>query len=78
MKKITQYIILAFMLVLPAALQAQQTPVISQYMMNKFLVNPALAGVKGYTNINFTARQQYGMFQNAPRTFVLSGETRLL
>ena len=78
MKKITQYIILAFMLVLPAALQAQQTPVISQYMMNKFLVNPALAGVKGYTNINFTARQQYSMFQNAPRTFVLSGETRLL
>lgn len=78
MKKIIQYIIPAFILVLPASLQAQQTPVISQYMMNKYLVNPALAGVKGYTNISFTARQQYSMLQNAPRTFVLSGDTRLL
>ncbi len=78
MRKIIQYIIPAFILVLPATLQAQQTPIISQYMMNKFLVNPALAGVKGYTNINFTARQQYSMLQNAPRTFILSGETRLL
>jgi len=78
MKKIIQYIIPAFMLVLPATLQAQQTPVISQYMMNKYLVNPALAGVKGYTNISFTARQQYSQLHHAPRTFVLSGETRLL
>jgi type IX secretion system PorP/SprF family membrane protein len=52
--------------------------VISQYMMNKYLVNPALAGVKGYTNISFTARQQYSQMKNAPQTFVLSGETRLL
>lgn len=78
MRKIIQYIIPAFILVLPVSLQAQQTPVISQYMMNKYLVNPALAGVKGYTNISFTARQQYSMFQNAPRTFFLSGDTRLL
>ena len=78
MKKIIQYIIPAFILVLPISLQAQQTPVISQYMMNKFLVNPALAGVKGYTNISFTARQQYSMLENAPQTFILSGETRLL
>ncbi len=78
MKKIIQYIIPAFILVLPAILQAQQTPIISQYMMNKYLINPALAGVKGYTNISFTARQQYSMLKNAPRTFVLSGDTRLL
>lgn len=78
MRKIIHYIIPAFILVLPAILQAQQTPIISQYMMNKYLINPALAGVKGYTNISFTARQQYSMLQNAPRTFVLSGETRLL
>jgi type IX secretion system PorP/SprF family membrane protein len=78
MRKIIQYIIPAFILVLPVSLQAQQTPVISQYMMNKFLVNPALAGVKGYTNIGFTARQQYSLLENAPRTFILSADTRLL
>jgi type IX secretion system PorP/SprF family membrane protein len=78
MRKIILFIIPALFLVLPVSLQAQQTPLMSQYMMNKFLVNPALAGVKGYTNISFTARQQYRMLQNAPRTFVLSGDTRLL
>ena len=78
MRKIIPCIIPALFLVLPVSLQAQQTPLMSQYMMNKFLVNPALAGVKGYTNISFTARQQYSMLQNAPRTFVLSGDTRLL
>ena len=78
MKKIIQYITLSCFAILPAALQAQQMPVISQYMMNKYLVNPALAGVKGYTNISFTARQQYSMLQNAPRTFILGADTRLL
>jgi type IX secretion system PorP/SprF family membrane protein len=78
MRKIILYIIPAFILGLPVSLRAQQTPMISQYMMNKFLVNPALAGVKGYTNISFTARQQYSMLENAPQTFVLSGDTRLL
>jgi type IX secretion system PorP/SprF family membrane protein len=78
MKKIILWIIPAIVGVLPAVLNAQQTEVISQYTMNKYLINPALAGVKGYTNINFTARQQYSMLQNSPRTFILSGETRLL
>ncbi len=78
MKKIILHIIPAFIAILPAPLHAQQTPMISQYMMNKYLVNPALAGVKGYTNISFTARQQYSMLQNAPRTFILSADTRLL
>lgn len=78
MRKIILCIIPVLFGVLPLSLQAQQTPVVSQYMMNKFLVNPALAGVKGYTNISFTASQQYSMLENAPRTFILSGETRLL
>ena len=51
---------------------------VSQYMMNKYLVNPALAGVSGYTDFNITARQQYNGFQNAPQTFLLSAQTRLL
>ncbi len=38
-------------------------------MMNKFLVNPALAGVKGYTNISFTARQQYSYASEFPADF---------
>ncbi len=78
MRKIILYIIPALFLGLPVSLKAQQNPIISQNTLNKYLVNPALAGVKGYTNITFTARQQYSMLENAPQTFILSGETRLL
>jgi type IX secretion system PorP/SprF family membrane protein len=60
------------------ALHAQQKPVFSQYMVEKYLVNPAFAGNNGYTTVNMTARQQYSAFSNPPRTFMVSGQTRLL
>ncbi len=56
----------------------QQTPVFSQYMVNKFLVNPALAGGNGISTINMIAREQYVGLENAPRTFSLSAQTRLM
>ncbi len=58
--------------------RAQQQPLISLYPANRFLVNPALAGATGYTDFNFTARQMYTGFQNAPRNFVVSANSRLL
>ncbi len=76
MKK-TLYIFLAFNLILPLV-QAQQGPLYSQYMVNKFLINPATAGSSGYTSINMVARNQYTGFVNAPRTFALTAQTRLL
>lgn len=57
---------------------AQQLPLYSQYMMNKYLLNPAIAGSDGYTTISLTAREQWLGFDKAPRTQVLSFETRLL
>ncbi len=72
------YISLLVFMILPFRGSAQQQPLISQYTMNKFLVNPALAGATGYTNLNFTARQMYSGFQNAPRSFLFSADTRLL
>lgn len=50
----------------------------SQYMVNKFIVNPAVAGANGYTDINMVARQQYVGLENAPRTFALTAQSRLL
>jgi type IX secretion system PorP/SprF family membrane protein len=58
--------------------KAQQQPLISQYTLNKFVVNPALAGATGYTHVNFTARQMYSGFHNAPRSFIVAAESRLL
>lgn len=72
------YISLLVFMILPFRGSAQQKPLISQYTLNRFLVNPALAGATGYTNLNFTARQMYSGFQNAPRSFLFSANTRLL
>lgn len=57
---------------------AQQLPIYSQYMMNGFLLNPAVAGSDGYTSFNLTAREQWLGFENAPKTRSLSVQGRLL
>ncbi len=72
---------LAFILVLLALRQitlAQQLPIYSQYLYNKFLINPAHAGSDGYTSINLTAREQWVGYSGAPRTYSLSWQTRIL
>lgn len=56
----------------------QQQPVYSQYMVDKFIVNPAVAGANGITTVNLLSRQQYVGLENAPRTFALNAQSRLL
>lgn len=56
----------------------QQLPIYSQYLYNKFLINPAVAGSDGYTSYNLTAREQWVGYSGAPRTFSFSGQTRIL
>lgn len=58
--------------------KGQQMPLYSQYMMNGYLINPAIAGSDGYTSFNLTAREQWLGFQHAPQTRSFSGQTRLL
>lgn len=50
----------------------------SQYTMNKFLINPAFAGSEGFTSVNLAARQQWLGFENAPSTQSISGQARIL
>lgn len=59
-------------------LKAQQFPVYSQYMMNSFLINPAVAGHEGYTAVNLTVREQWLGLEDAPSTYAITGQTRLL
>lgn len=56
----------------------QQLPVYSQYLYNKFLINPAVVGSDGYTSINLTAREQWVGYYGAPRTFSFSVQSRML
>jgi len=54
---------------------AQQSPMYSQYTLNPFLINPAIAGSVNYTPITLTARQQWLGIKDAPSTQVISGYT---
>lgn len=56
----------------------QQLPLYSQYLYNKFLINPAVAGSDGYTSVSLTAREQWVGYFGAPRTVSFSMQTRLL
>jgi type IX secretion system PorP/SprF family membrane protein len=57
---------------------AQQVPIYSQYMFNKFILNPAVAGSEGYTAYNITSRVQWMGFKDAPVTNAISAQTRLI
>lgn len=57
---------------------SQQLPLYSQYLYNKFLINPAHAGSDGFTSFNLTAREQWAGYTGAPRTYSFSWQTRLL
>lgn len=63
---------------IPFLVKGQQLPLYSQYLYNKFLINPAVAGSDGYTSFSMTAREQWVGYSGAPRTFSLSAQTRLL
>ncbi len=55
----------------------QQLPIYSQYHMNKFLINPAVAGLEGYTAFNLTAREQWLGIKDAPKTHAISVQSRI-
>jgi len=76
MKKVRVVAIL--FLIFTAGIKAQQLPLYSQYMFNRFLINPAVAGSDGYTSFNLTAREQWIGIDNSPKTHSLSYQTRML
>jgi type IX secretion system PorP/SprF family membrane protein len=56
---------------------AQQKPVISQYMFNGLVLNPAYAGVQGYFSATALHRNQWVNFDGAPVTSTISGHTNI-
>jgi type IX secretion system PorP/SprF family membrane protein len=70
--------ILLSLLLLPVGLSAQQTPVYSQYFVNGFVVNPALAGSDGTLKFEASARDYILGVKESPRTVTASANGRLL
>lgn len=58
-----------------ANVNAQQLPFYSQYMLNGFLLNPAVAGTQEGIPVALTYRNQWAGFTDAPKTFTLSANS---
>lgn len=54
---------------------AQQKPHYTQYMLNQYLLNPALTGIEDYTDIRLSHRIQWDGLQGAPVTSYLTVST---
>ena len=67
-KKIIPVILLAVLL----KAEAQQLPQYSQYMINDYVINPAVAGKMPYYEAKSSNRYQWAGITDAPRTYVLS------
>ncbi|MEO6488691.1 MAG: type IX secretion system membrane protein PorP/SprF [Ferruginibacter sp.] len=54
---------------------AQQKPHYTQYVMNQYILNPALTGIENYTDIKFSHRHQWVGIRDAPVTtyFTIQG-----
>jgi len=72
------HLILIFFLFLFTDVFAQQTPVYSQYFINGFVVNPALAGSDGTVKYEVRARDYLIGIRESPKTFTASVNGRLL
>jgi type IX secretion system PorP/SprF family membrane protein len=57
-----------------ALLQAigQQRPHYSQYILNNYILNPALSGIENYTDVKLSMRDQWVGLDGAPQTYYLS------
>lgn len=56
---------------------AQQRPQYTQYMINPFLLNPAVSGTEDYADIRAGYRKQWTGFDGSPRTMYLSAHTNI-
>ncbi len=70
-KKLLIPLILGLMFMGPPA-KAQQVPYYTQFMMNDYLINPAVAGTRNHYQIRANSRIQWVGMTDAPRTNSIS------
>ncbi len=65
-------IILFFFLLCGIELSAQQKPHYTQYILNNYLLNPAVSGIENYTDVKMSYRNQWTGINGSPVTTYLS------
>ena len=68
----TQRFLIFLLLFLQAGVSAQQKPVYTQYILNNYIINPAITGIENYTDVKISHRQQWTGIDGAPVTTYLS------
>lgn len=51
---------------------AQQKPVYTQYVLNNYIINPAISGIENYTDLKLSYRKQWVGIEGAPSTFYMT------
>ena len=54
------------------AVWAQQKPHYTQYVINQYIINPAITGIENYVDLKLSHRHQWVGMQDAPVTTYLS------
>jgi type IX secretion system PorP/SprF family membrane protein len=67
-----KFITIIILFVSAVVVRAQQIPHYSQYWLNDFVLNPAIAGTKNYFEAKSNNRYQWIGITDAPRTYILS------
>lgn len=69
MKKMT-----CFLILLQCIQQclAQQRPQYTQYILNNYIINPALSGIENYADVKISSRDQWVGLNGAPRTVYIT------
>lgn len=65
MKRILALTFLSFLFLFS---KAQQRPIYTQYVLNNFIINPAVAGIENYTDVKISHRNQWVGIDGAPVT----------
>lgn len=68
MKRIIFFVSLLF----PFCAISQQKPQYTQYILNNYIINPALSGIENYTDVKLSVRDQWVGFNGAPRASYLT------
>ncbi len=68
-------LLICFAVLVSWLLHAQQAPHYTQYLVNQYIINPALSGIENYTDVKMSHRHQWVGLQDAPVTTYLTIHT---
>ncbi len=71
-RKTVQGVYAGLLLFFTAPVLGQQRPHYTQYILNNYILNPALSGIENYTDVKLSYRNQWVGFPGAPQTMYAS------